>query len=112
MIFKMPDIGQFRFRVGLYQPTQTSTDTGQAAYSFIQSATVLCHAKNMRGRLTDDGEQEMAGRRTYRFIVRHGTGFDYGWELEFKGVRYRPERIDEWDERNRFQIIYAIEVDL
>lgn len=108
----MPDIGQFRFKVDLYQPTQTSAATGQATYSFIQSATVPCHVKNIRGKLTDDGEQEMAGKRTYRFIIRDGSGFDYGWEIDYNGVRYRPERIDPWDERGRFQIIYAIEVDL
>lgn len=108
----MPDIGQFRFQIGLYQPTQGSTGTGQASYSFVHSVTAPAHVKNIRGRLNDDGEQEMAGRRTYRFIVRHGTGFDYGWEIDYRGVRYRPERIDEWDERDRFQIIYAIEVDL
>lgn len=108
----MPDIGQFRFQVDLYQPTQATADTGQATYSFIQSATVPCHVKSVRGRLTDDGEQEVAGRRTYRFIIRDGSGFDYGWELAYDGRRYRPERIDNWDERGRFQIIYAIEVDL
>jgi head-tail adaptor len=111
-LFKMPDIGQFRFPLGLYQPTQGSTDTGQASYSFVHSATVPAHVKNIRGQLTDDGEQEMAGRRTYRFIIRDGSGFDYGWEIEYESVRYRPERIDGWDERGRFQIIYAIEVDL
>lgn len=108
----MPDIGQFRFQVDLYEPTQGSDTTGQATYSFVQSSTVPCHAKSIRGRLTDAGEQEMAGKRTYRFIIRDGSGFDYGWELAYNGVRYRPERIDNWDERGRFQIIYAIEVDL
>ena len=108
----MPDIGSFRFELELYQPVQATSGTGQAGYSFIHSATVPCHAKSVRGRLTDDGEQEMAGRRTYQFIIRAGTGFDYGWELTYDTRRYRPERIDNWDERGRFQIIYAIEVDL
>lgn len=108
----IPDIGQFRFNLILWRPVQSATTTGQAGYSFIQAGTVKCHAKSVRGKLSDDGVQEMAGKRTYRFIIRHYSTLDYGWELTYEGVKYRIERIDNWDERDRFQIIYAVEVDL
>lgn len=108
----IPDIGQFRFLVTLYQPSQDLDANGQAEYSFVQRGIWACHAKSVRGRFNDDGEQEVAGRRTYRFILRDGSGIDYGWEIVYDGRRYRPDRIDNWDERNRYQIVYAVEVDL
>ena len=107
----MPDIGRFRFQVTLYRPTKSTQTTGQARYSFTQIATVKCHARSVRGKYNDDGVQEVAGKRTYQFIIRDRS-VDYGWELEYNGVRFRPERIDPWDERDRFLIIYAVEVDL
>ena len=109
---KRPDLGAMRFQATLYEPSTATDDAGQEIRSFTQRQTIACFARNVRGRLTDAGHQEMAGRRTYEFIVRHGSGVDYGWEIEYEGRRYRIERIDNWDERNRMQIIYAFESDL
>lgn len=112
MARKRPDPGAMRFQLTLFKPSASTDDVGQKIRSFTQEAIVPCFARNVRGRLTDAGEQEMAGRRTYEFVVRYGSGVDYGWELEYRGERLRVERIDNWDERNRMQIIYAFESDL
>lgn len=109
---KRPDAGALRFQMTLFYPTVTTDEVGQNIRSFTQGDTIPCFARNVRGRLTDAGTQEMAGRRTYEFIVRHGSGIDYGWEIEYKSQRYRVERIDNWDERGRMQVIYAFESDL
>ena len=121
-MFRIPDIGRVRFQAKLFRPTQLFSTTGQASYSFTEMDTVKCHAKNVRGTYNDDGVQEVAGKRTYQFIIRKYSvydetdevtyTFDYGWEIEYNGVRFRPDRIDPWDERDRFFIIYAVEVDL
>ena len=96
----------------LFYPTSSVDEVGQKIHSFTQGDTIPCFARNIRGRLTDAGEQEMAGRRTFEFVIRHGSSIDYGWEIEYDGGRYKVERIDNWDQRNRMQIVYAFESDL
>lgn len=109
---KRPDSGAMRFQITLFYPTSTVDHVGQKIHSFTQGDTIPCFARNIRGRLTDAGEQEMAGRRTYEFVIRNGSGIDYGWEILYRDSRLRVERIDDWDQRGRMQIVYAFESDL
>ena len=106
------NVGGFRFRITITQPAQSFDNVGQASYDQSDSFTVWASARSIRGKLTDAGVQEMAGRRYYEFKVRHDDRIDYGCNITFKGQTYRPERIDRTDERNRYMVIYAFESDL
>ena len=105
------DVGQFRFPVSLYVPSTTKDDAGQAIHSFTRSHTLFCHVKDVRGKLTDAGEQEMSGRRTALFTMRYDQKVEYGCRLEYQGAMYSIERVDRADQRNRFLLVYAFEVD-
>ena len=104
-------VGTFRHRVSIRVPTQSTDDVGQASYNF-SSFDHWVDAKSIRGYVSEAGMQETAGRRYYKFTCRHDDRIDYGCEIVFKSATYRPERIDRQDERDRFLVIYAYEVDL
>lgn len=106
------NVGGFRFRITITQPSQGEDAAGQATYDQSSSFTIWAAARSVRGKLVDDGVQEMAGKRYYEFKCRHDDRIDYGCNITFKGETYRPERIDRTDERNRYIVIYAYEVDL
>jgi len=109
---KRPNPGKMRFQIILWKPSSSADDSGQVIHSFTNEKTIPASVREVKGRLTDDGQQEMAGRRTREFIIRADSGIDYGWQIEYRGQRHRVERIDDWDQRGRMQIIYAFEVDL
>ena len=106
------NVGGFRYRVTITEPVQASDGVGQATYDQNISFTMWANARSVRGMLTDDGIQEMAGKRYYKFTMRHDDRINYGCNITFKGETYRPERIDRTDERRRYIIIYAEQVDL
>ncbi len=104
-------VGKFRHRITVRVPSQSTDEAGQASYNF-SSFDCWTDAKSIRGYISEAGMQEMAGRRYYKFTMRHDDRMDYGCEIVFRGTTYRPERIDRWDERDRYLIVYAYEVDL
>ena len=107
----MRDVGTFRFAVDLFIPTSSKDASGQVIHSFIRSQTLMCHVKDVREKLTDDGVQEMSGKRTTQFTMRYTSDLNIGCRLQYRGSMYSIERIDRTDQRNRFLIVYGFEVD-
>ena len=99
--------GGARHRITVTCSTPATGNVGQSDYIGGTDTTITRwgQVKSIKGKLDDQGMQQMEGRRFFQIKMRYDSGIDYGCRLTI-------ERIEDVREGEHELVIYAFEVDL
>ncbi len=106
--------GGARHRIAVTCSTPATGNVGQSDYIGGTDTTITRwgQVKSIKGKLDDQGMQQMEGRRFFQIKMRYDSGIDYGCRLTYKGRELAIERIEDVREVEHELVIYAFEVDL
>jgi len=111
----LPTAGQLRRRLTINKRIETPNNANNLDSSYAPVATVWCKREAVKGSAYFTSRQ-VGDDITHRFTVRHNptimAAADLGtmYELECDGQHYRPQRMYELTDTDRFTVIEAVEL--